>query len=120
MTTTHPSRTASPAAHRSGDLTERVCIAFAKVGGRDEPSSTSNVTDVDQLLNAAFSVPRDPRSAEYKAGARAALDFRINGARIKSPYAASTAQDDAYHAGIAEGHAIWRKAMAKIADGSAS
>ena len=67
--------------------------------------------DVDQLLAAAFNVPRDPRSPEYKAGAWAALDFRVNAVRIPLPYASGSAADDAYHAGIQEGHVIWRKAV---------
>jgi len=35
-------------------------------------------TNVDVLLDAAFNIPRDPRSSEYKAGARAALDQRVD------------------------------------------
>lgn len=131
-------------------LIERARIAYVKAGGREQPSSASDVlgisgativtlrncsgvlatyqlhgdalkrvaevtATVDQLFDAAFNVPRDLRSDEYRAGARAALAFRIDGVRIPHPYAASTAQDDAYHAGIAEGHAIWRRAQAEAA-----
>lgn len=56
--------------------------------------------------------PRDPRSDEYRAGVRAALEFRIEGLSIRRPHAAGTAQDDAFDGGLAEGHAIWRKAQA--------
>lgn len=70
----------------------------------------SNSLSVDHLYNKAFSSTRDPRSTEYKAGVRAALAYRIDGARIPQPYGAGTAQDDAYHAGQLEGHAIWRAA----------
>src|SRR5471032_2203966 len=132
--------------HRAEQIIERARIAFLKAGGRELPSSASDVTelngittvtlpningvlaayelrgdalkrveainaDVDQLLAAAFNVPRDPRSPEYKAGARAALDFRANAVRIPHPYTAGSAADDAYHAGIQEGHVIWRKAV---------
>ncbi|MFS2007944.1 hypothetical protein ACEN9F_30490 [Duganella sp. CT11-25] len=70
---------------------------------------------VDQLFDAAFAGPRDPRSAEYRAGARTALEFRIEGLPIRRPYRAGTAADDAFYAGIAEGHAIWRAAQAEAA-----
>jgi hypothetical protein len=49
---------------------------------------------IDALFQVAFSMPRDPRSAEYKAGVRAALAYRIEGKHI------------------AEGHALWRVAKA--------
>jgi len=64
---------------------------------------------VDTLFHAAFDAPRDPRSEPYKAGVRAALAFRIDGSRIPHPYLPATAEDDAYYAGQAEGHAIWRR-----------
>lgn len=69
----------------------------------------------DELFAAAFAVPRDSRSAAYKAGALAALRFRIEGRRIPTLYDPASAEDDAYHAGAAEGHAIWRKAQAEAA-----
>lgn len=62
----------------------------------------------DRLFKAAFEIQRNPRSAEYKAGARAVLDYRISGIRISSPHPAGGAQFDAFHAGVTEGHAIWR------------
>lgn len=76
--------------------------------------STTGVT-ADELFAAAFAVPRDARSAAYKAGALAALRFRIEGRRIPTLYAPASVEDDAYHAGAAEGHAIWRKAQAGLA-----
>jgi ferredoxin-NADP reductase len=78
-------------------------------------TTLSTVATADQLFAAAFDVPRDPRSAEYKVGALAALRFRIEGRKITRPYSAGSAADDAYHAGIAEGHAIWRRAQAEAA-----
>lgn len=74
-------------------------------------TTTPTGATANQLFAAAFDVPRDPRSNEYKAGALAALHFRIEGRKIPRPYSAGTAADDAYHAGIAEGHAIWRRAQ---------
>jgi hypothetical protein len=73
-------------------------------------SSTPNKAPdlVEQLFKAAFDTARDPRSAEYKEGVRAALNYRVNGKHIHHPYPATSAQSDAFHAGTAEGHAIWR------------
>jgi hypothetical protein len=62
----------------------------------------------ERLFSAAFNVPRSPRSAEYKAGARAVLEYRINGTRISCPHPSASAQSDAFHAGCTEGHQIWR------------
>lgn len=69
----------------------------------------------DQLFTAAFAVPRDPRSVAYKAGVLAALKFRIEGRRIPRLYDPASAEDDAYYAGVQEGHAVWRKAQAEMA-----
>ena len=82
-------------------------------------STNSRALSVDQLFTAAFSKSRSPRSAEYKAGVRAALAFRIDGVRMPQPYALGTAQDDAYFAGMAEGHALWRAALESNAGGAA-
>lgn len=70
---------------------------------------------VETLFSAAFDTPRDPRSAPYKAGVRAALTFRIDGTGFPLPYQPGTAEDDAYYAGIAEGHAIWRASQERRA-----
>lgn len=69
----------------------------------------------DQLFTAAFAVPRDPRSTAYKAGVLAALKFRVDGRRIPRLYDPASAEDDAYYAGVQEGHAVWRKAQAETA-----
>jgi len=70
---------------------------------------------VEALFTAAFAVPRDPRSNAYKQGVRAALQFRIEGRRIPKLYDPASAEDDAFHAGTQEGHALWRKAQAEKA-----
>ena len=77
-------------------------------------SSITGALSVDQLFQTAFYNGRTPRSAEYQTGTRAALAFRIERKDIDPPYQAGTAAADAYFAGLAEGHALWRTAMAKI------
>ncbi len=81
----------------------------------DQPIKRGRIGTVDHLFVAAFNRPRDPRSAEYKAGVRAALEFRIDGLPIRRPHVTGTAQDDAFDGGLAEGHAIWRAAAASDA-----
>lgn len=65
---------------------------------------------IDQLMETAFGPEtyRDPRSQEYKAGAKAVLAYRVWGTKIECPWPAGTAQADAFFAGLDEGHAIWR------------
>ena len=66
-----------------------------------------------RCFEAAFSVPRDPRSDAYKAGVLGCLRFNLDGIRpLKDPYAPGTAESDAWHAGTNEGHAIARKRRA--------
>lgn len=74
---------------------------------------TSPMT-VDELMLAAFFNGRTPRSAEYKAGTRMALEHRLERADIVPPYQAGTAAADAFFAGLDEGKSIWRAAVAKI------
>jgi len=73
---------------------------------------TATVDIVDKLYRAAFDMPREPHSAEYMAGARAALRAHANGAsrspvRQDPPYPMGTAQADAWLAGYHEGTLIW-------------
>ncbi len=67
-----------------------------------------------QLFASAFNTPRDPRSPEYKAGVLAALKFRMGEAPtvILPDYASGhqgTAREDAFFAGVSEGHSVWRR-----------
>ena len=78
------------------------------------PSSITGTLSVDQLFQTAFYNGRTPRSQEYKAGARMALEHRIERKDFDMPYQAGTAAADAFFAGIEEGKAIWRTAIAKI------
>lgn len=64
---------------------------------------------VDRLMDAAFFPGRTARSPEYRAGCRAALEFRLTGKPLPMLYAAGTAAADAFFAGIDEGHAIWQR-----------
>lgn len=74
-------------------------------------STVTRIT-VEKVFARAFDATRSPRSAEYKAGARAVLEYRIDGTALPPrPYAAGTAASDAYYAGVAEGHALWRAAI---------
>lgn len=63
---------------------------------------------IEQLLNTAFhpSLNRHPRSAEYVAGARAALLQRFVGKPFASPHREGTAAADAFFAGADEGRRI--------------
>lgn len=74
----------------------------------------TDALSVDQLMQAAFFNGRTPRSAEYKAGTRMALEHRIERTDIVPPYEAGTAAADAFFAGMDEGKSIWRAAVAKI------
>ena len=80
--------------------------------GHDIGTGASAPRLADQLLDAAFSVLRDPRSSQYKAGARAALAFRTEETPVPQPYPAGSVEADAFSAGIEEGHAIWRRVQA--------
>lgn len=66
---------------------------------------------VERWLGIAFFPGRTERSPEYRAGCRAALEFRLAGRRIPARYAAGCAAADAFFAGVEEGHAIWRREM---------
>jgi len=64
---------------------------------------------VDDLMENAFFEGRDPRSAEYKQGARDVLVARMAGSALPAiPFKVGTAQADAYLAGREEGGIIWR------------
>lgn len=63
--------------------------------------------EVDRLVAAAFSRPRQPRSVEYREGVRALLMHRATGGRLLCCYPIGTAQADAFFAGVEEGKALW-------------
>lgn len=74
---------------------------------------------VDSLMLQAFdpSLRREPRSAAYKAGARAYLTFCLSGASGSAEYVYEPGSEasDAYNAGTEEGRAIWTRHQAKAA-----
>lgn len=76
--------------------------------------SAATALSVDQLYQTAFYNGRTPRSQEYQAGTRAALEHRIERKDFDMPYQVGTAAADAFFAGIEEGKTIWRAAAAKI------
>lgn len=63
---------------------------------------------IDDLVNLAFSRAQSPRSDEYKAGVHAILVYWANQETCTCPYPSGSAQADAFFAGVAEGHDIWR------------
>jgi hypothetical protein len=75
------------------------------------------------LFDEAFNTPRDPRSPEYKVGVLAALRFRLGETKtvVIPPWASGrqgTASEDAFFAGVSEGHSIWRRHQAAEVDSS--
>lgn len=76
------------------------------------------ILSAHKIFDRAFSRPRDPRSAEYKAGVMAALRFRIEGTKINRPYRIGTAAADAFFSGISEGHSLWREEEVVVATGN--
>ncbi|MDM5176575.1 hypothetical protein PO883_05115 [Massilia sp. DJPM01] len=95
------------------NATRRGIIMPGTTTSQHSPSSVGTLS-VEQLFQTAFYNGRTPRSQEYKAGARMALEHRIERKDFDMPYQAGTAAADAYFAGIEEGKTIWRAAVAKI------
>lgn len=63
-------------------------------------------------FNEAFGAAREPRSPEYKAGALAALRFRLGALEVLScPYPTGTAPADAWLSGTDEGHRLGREVL---------
>lgn len=74
--------------------------------------ATAIVYDVEAILAHRFRVGTSPRSAEYRAGVRAILEFRLTGgAHIHCPAPLGTAAADAFGAGVDEGHFLSRIAL---------
>jgi hypothetical protein len=65
------------------------------------------IATVDALLQEAFSRTREVRSRAYMLGTHDLLLDRFGITPMKCPYAAGTAERDAYFAGKDEGSAIW-------------
>jgi hypothetical protein len=97
-----------------GFTTDKEAIMPGTTTSQHSPSSITGPLSVDQLFQTAFYNGRTPRSQEYKAGARMALEHRIERKDFDMPYQVGTAAADAFFAGIEEGKNIWRTAAAKI------
>ena len=73
---------------------------------------TKTIDIVDKLFHAAFDRPSELHSAQYRAGAWAAIRDQANSAKrspngLYPPYPMGTAQADAWLAGYREGTLIW-------------
>lgn len=66
------------------------------------------LSQVDRCMALAFFPGRAPRSEAYLEGCRAALEYRYLGKKMPLGYPQGTSEADAWNAGIAEGHSIWR------------
>lgn len=86
----------------------------ARTSQPQQSPSFAGALSVDQLYQTAFYNGRTPRSQEYKAGARMALEHRIERKDFDMPNQVGTAAADAFFAGIEEGKTIWRNAAARI------
>lgn len=108
--------TTTPIDHNNAIARREAVDAAARAGMLKTmgPARADGDATIDQLMQSAFYNGRTPRSGEYKAGTRAVLENRIEQKDIVPPYQAGTTEADAYFAGIEEGKAIWRAAVAKI------
>lgn len=77
--------------------------------------NTKNVEDVQSKMVAsylfaqAFAQSRDLRSQAYKDGVLAAVSRHVIGTDIRCTFALGSAENDAFFAGTAEGHAIAKR-----------
>ena len=77
--------------------------------------STAQKRTAQQLFDEAFSIPRDPRSHEYKMGVLAALKYRLGEiTSMQCPYRTGTAQADAWYSGTQEGHRRGREERERV------
>lgn len=70
--------------------------------------------NAQEIFDAWFNAPRDPRSPAYKQGVLAGLRKRTGeDASVGSacPYPMGTAAADAWYAGVDEARALYRRAM---------
>lgn len=66
---------------------------------------------VEQIMQQVFEGVRTPRSLEYQAGVRAALERKLNGVAVPLQYVDGTAAADAWYAGHDEGVQVWRSIL---------
>lgn len=71
-----------------------------------------------EILEAAFSASREPRSKEYREGVFEALRFMLHEVdAIRFPYEMGTASADAYLAGCDEAHQLVREHLRRAGHG---
>lgn len=68
-----------------------------------------------EIFDKAFSTAgRTPRSAAYRAGVLQLLKLKLHKVPMACLYAPGTAEFDAFHAGVDEGHALVRKQAGEV------
>lgn len=70
------------------------------------------MSKAQELFDAAFAGPRDPRSEAYRVGVLETLRYRtgeLTRNKCQRPYELGTAEADAWFSGTQEGHAIASK-----------
>lgn len=109
MNAAQPNRVPSPGLH--APVRQVVQAAQATLA-----QAESMVCDI---VTAAFSNSRCPRSVEYRDGVTQLLLHRALGRRLLCPHTPGTAQADAWFAGLEEGKALWaHQCKAKPARGA--
>lgn len=83
-------------------------LSVSVVPARAVAPGGSASLQVERLMALAFFPGRAPRSAEYREGCQAALEYRILGRRMPPRYRAGSCEADAWFAGVEEGHSIWQ------------
>lgn len=61
----------------------------------------------ERVVEEAFPQYGTPHSDEYKAGAKAILQYLLAGKRVLCPYNPATAEHDAYYAGVDAGKRMY-------------
>lgn len=75
-----------------------------------------NRIQIADMIATAFPPSRPARSQAYRLGVEKALESASAGARLEDMYEAGSQGFDAFHAGVAEGRAIWARHVAAKAD----
>lgn len=73
-----------------------------------QPLMTEADNLVAALMRAAFASPREPRSAYYLVGVRAALLRQAAGTPVACRWDPGSVERDAFWAGVEEGNALWK------------
>ncbi|SDH41659.1 MULTISPECIES: hypothetical protein [unclassified Duganella] len=71
-----------------------------------------NRIEIADMIATAFPPSRPARSQAYRVGVEKALETASAGLRLNDLYETGTVAFDAFHAGVAEGRAIWARHIA--------